>query len=190
MRTLALVLAGLLVLIQYPLWLGKGGWLRVWELDRQVVAQRTINAGLRERNSALEGEVNDLKQGLLAIEERARYELGMIRPDEIFVQLGEPGTIAPQGIPRQPDPVRRAAAPARAPDGSRRGGAEPGQTELARRSGQEPRLPEGIQRTGSGAAAGEGASAGSGGSKVSTGATRSGAAAVSGATPSPEPAAR
>jgi cell division protein FtsB len=89
MRILALVLAGLLVLIQYPLWLGKGGWLKVWDLDRQVASQLAINARLRDRNVALEGEVGDLKQGLLAIEERARYELGMVRPDEIFVQLTE-----------------------------------------------------------------------------------------------------
>jgi cell division protein FtsB len=111
-RILALVLGSLLLLIQYPLWLGKGGgWLRVWELDRQVDAQLAINSRLRERNSALEGEVRDLKQGLLAIEERARYELGMIRPDEIFVQVAEPGSVAPEGTPRLPDGLRRVVAP-------------------------------------------------------------------------------
>lgn len=87
MRLLSYALAALLVLVQYPLWLGKGGWLRVWDLDRQVTAQQRQNIGLAQRNAALEGEVRDLRQGLGAIEERARYELGMVRPDEIFVQI-------------------------------------------------------------------------------------------------------
>jgi cell division protein FtsB len=95
MRLFALALVALLALIQYPLWVGKGGWLRVWELDRQLLAQNTTNARLLERNRALEGEVRDLKQGTVAIEERARYELGMMRPDEIFVQIAEPGASAP-----------------------------------------------------------------------------------------------
>jgi cell division protein FtsB len=95
MRLFTLVLVVLLGLIQYPLWLGKGGWLRVWELDRQLVAQNQVNARLLEHNRALEGEVRDLKQGTGAIEERARYELGMIRPDEVFVQIAEPGAAAP-----------------------------------------------------------------------------------------------
>ena len=87
MRWLTLALAGLVVLIQYPLWLGKGGWLRVWEVDQQIRAQREINTRLKARNAALEAEVRDLKQGVEAIEERARSELGMIRQDEIFFQL-------------------------------------------------------------------------------------------------------
>jgi len=81
------VLAGLVLAIQYPLWAGKGGWFRVWEVDRQIVAQRETNAQLKARNAALDAEVRDLKQGLDAIEERARSELGMIRRDEIFFQL-------------------------------------------------------------------------------------------------------
>lgn len=89
MRALACLLAGLLVLIQYPLWFGKGGWMRVWELDRQVQLQLANNQRLTERNVGLEGEVRDLRQGLLAVEERARYELGMVRPDEMFVQFNE-----------------------------------------------------------------------------------------------------
>ncbi|MFM1988549.1 MAG: hypothetical protein RJA99_1506 [Pseudomonadota bacterium] len=97
MRLFFLALVGLLALIQYPLWLGKGGWLRVWELDRQLLAQHQTNARMLERNRALEGEVRDLKQGTVAIEERARYELGMMKPDEIFVQIAEPGTSAPGG---------------------------------------------------------------------------------------------
>jgi cell division protein FtsB len=91
MRLFTLALVALLLLIQYPLWLGKGGWLRVWEVDRQLLVQKQSNAKLSERNRALEGEVLDLKEGTGAIEERARYELGMMRADEIFVQIGEPG---------------------------------------------------------------------------------------------------
>jgi cell division protein FtsB len=87
MRILTLALAGLVLAIQYPLWLGKGGWLRVWEVDQQISAQREINVRLKARNGALDAEVRDLKQGVEAIEERARSELGMIRNDEIFFQL-------------------------------------------------------------------------------------------------------
>jgi cell division protein FtsB len=87
MRTLAITLAALIVLIQYPLWFGKGSWLRVREMNRQLEAQQAKNATLEARNDALEAEVIDLKQGSEAVEERARYELGMIRPDEVFFQV-------------------------------------------------------------------------------------------------------
>lgn len=87
MRLIILCLAALLVLIQYPLWLGKGGWLRVWDLDRQVMAAQKKNEELKARNAKLNSEVKDLKEGTGAIEERARYELGMIKEDEIFVQI-------------------------------------------------------------------------------------------------------
>lgn len=100
MRALTLTLAALIVLIQYPLWLGKGSWFRVWEVDQQIRAQRATNRQLQARNTALEAEVRDLKVGLEAIEERARSELGMIRQDEIFFQVLEAspaaGTAAPQ----------------------------------------------------------------------------------------------
>jgi cell division protein FtsB len=89
-RLLALALAVLIALIQYPLWLGKGSWFRVWEADRQIRAQRDTNRKLQARNDALEAEVRDLKVGLDAVEERARSDLGMIRQDEIFFQLVEP----------------------------------------------------------------------------------------------------
>ena len=87
MKWLSLGLAGVLMLIQYPLWLGKGGWLRVWDVDHQIQAQRESNTLLKVRNTALDAEVRDLKQGFEAIEERARSELGMIRQDEMFFQL-------------------------------------------------------------------------------------------------------
>jgi cell division protein FtsB len=73
------------------LWLGKGGWLRVWEVDQQLDAQRARSEQWQVRNQALEAEVHDLKQGLDALEERARYELGMIRGDEVFFQIVEKG---------------------------------------------------------------------------------------------------
>ena len=72
MRLLFLVLFVLLGLIQYPLWMGKGGWFKVWDLQRQVAAQKETNEGLRARNAALEAEVRDLDGGTGAVEERAR----------------------------------------------------------------------------------------------------------------------
>src|SRR3990170_6065413 len=101
MKLLTLALAALIFLIQYPLWLGKGSWLRVWEVDQQISSQRETNRQLQARNSALEAEVRDLKQGLEAIEERARSELGMIRHDEIFFQVLEPAAAA--AMPREVD---------------------------------------------------------------------------------------
>ncbi|HWP88171.1 MAG TPA: cell division protein FtsB [Burkholderiales bacterium] len=87
MKLVTLALIALIALLQHPLWLGKGSWLRVWEVDRQMQAQRETNQKLALRNSALDAEVRDLKQGLDAIEERARSELGMIKRDEIFFQI-------------------------------------------------------------------------------------------------------
>jgi cell division protein FtsB len=97
-KWLTLALVALVGLIQYPLWLGKGGWLRVWEVDQQINAQREINARLKTRNGALEADVRDLKQGYEAIEERARGELGMIRQDEIFFQVLEERARAPKKL--------------------------------------------------------------------------------------------
>jgi cell division protein FtsB len=100
-RTLAVIFALLIVALQYPIWLGKGGWLRVRELDAQVAAQQKTNAALQARNAGLDADVRDLKQGFDAIEERARSELGMIRSDEIFFQLPEPrATSIPKTPPR------------------------------------------------------------------------------------------
>lgn len=87
MKILTLVLVMLIALMQYPLWLGKGSWLRVWEVDQQIRSQRETNSKLKARNAALDAEVRDLKQGYEAIEERARSELGMVRADEIFFQV-------------------------------------------------------------------------------------------------------
>ena len=87
MKILAVLLGALILLIQYPLWLGKGGWLRAWDMDRQLEAQHAKSRQLETRNAGLAAEVRDLKQGTEAIEERARYELGMVRPDEVFFQI-------------------------------------------------------------------------------------------------------
>jgi cell division protein FtsB len=89
MKTLSFVLAGLLLALQYPLWIGKGSWMKVRELDRSLAEQREGNARLKARNDALDAEVRDLKEGTEAIEERARLELGMVRKDEIFYQVVE-----------------------------------------------------------------------------------------------------
>ena len=87
MRWPTLALVVLIALLQYPLWFGKGGWLRVWDVDRQLVSQREANKKLETRNAALDAEVRDLKTGYEAIEERARFELGLIKQDEVFVQI-------------------------------------------------------------------------------------------------------
>jgi len=87
MKTLGLILFVLIVLLQYSLWQGKGSWNRVWEIDQKVALQSEVNQKNKIRNGALEAEVQDLKKGLVAIEERARNELGMIKQDEIFFQV-------------------------------------------------------------------------------------------------------
>ena len=90
MKPLALVLAGILLALQYPLWIGKGSWMRVWELDRSLAQQRLANTKLKARNDSLDADVKDLKQGMEALEERARLELGMIKKDEVFYQVVMP----------------------------------------------------------------------------------------------------
>jgi cell division protein FtsB len=87
MRVIVYGLLILLVLIQYPLWIGKGGWLYVYDLDKQVKVQEEKNRQLQLRNSKLEGDVKDLKDGTRAIEERARIEHGMVKDNEILVQI-------------------------------------------------------------------------------------------------------
>ena len=118
MRLILICLTALLLLIQLPLWLGKGGWLRVWDMDQQVAAAQRRNDELKARNAKLASEVQDLKQGTGAVEERARFELGMIKDNEIFVQILDPKTAAATAA---------AAAPA-APAGK----AEPSAAKAAR----------------------------------------------------------
>lgn len=87
MRLFILVFAGLLVLLQHGLWMTDGGLREVWQLEAALSEQTEINRSLASRNAALEAEVLDLKQGLDAVEERARAELGMVREDETFYQI-------------------------------------------------------------------------------------------------------
>ncbi len=97
MRYLTITLIALILLLQYPLWLGKGSWLQVWKNDAELKEQKAVNKKLQARNNGLDAEVRDLKQGYEAIEERARSELGMVKPDEIFFQVLEPAGAAPVG---------------------------------------------------------------------------------------------
>ena len=90
MRLVTLALVALLVLVHAELWFGKGGVPRMMELRSRLAAQQAVNDTARSRNAQLAAEVNDLKEGLEMVEEKARSELGMIKPDEIFVQLSTP----------------------------------------------------------------------------------------------------
>jgi cell division protein FtsB len=87
MRLLSLALAALLVMVQAELWLGKSGVPRVMELQARLDQQQAANAGAARRNQQLDAEVRDLKEGLEMVEEKARRELGMVKPDEILVQI-------------------------------------------------------------------------------------------------------
>ncbi|MDH5446779.1 MAG: cell division protein FtsB [Gammaproteobacteria bacterium] len=90
MRILLSILALLFVLLQYDLWVGEGSLATAWRLQQDVKKQQLENDRLKERNASLAAEVVDLKQGLDAIEERARNELGMIKEGETFIQVVEP----------------------------------------------------------------------------------------------------
>jgi cell division protein FtsB len=100
MRALIAVLLLLLLVLQFKLWFGDGGLLEVRKLRQEIAAQQQQNAELRERNAALEAEVTDLRQGLAAIEERARSELGMVVRGETFYQLVEEPPPPPEEAPR------------------------------------------------------------------------------------------
>ena len=86
-RLVPIVLAVLLLLLQAQLWFGRGSLSHVSELERQVQQQKTANETARHTNDQLNAEVSDLKEGLNMVEERARHELGMVKPNEIFVQI-------------------------------------------------------------------------------------------------------
>ncbi len=103
------ILALLLLLMQYSLWLGDHGETAVIQLRRVVAQQQHENEGLRQRNSSLAAEVEDLKSGEGAVEERARNELGMIKPGETFYR------VVPAGAMRQAQAAQQAAAAAGSP---------------------------------------------------------------------------
>ena len=90
MRYVSLALIVLIGLVQAELWFGKGGVPRMMELRGKLAEQQAANTADRARNAQLVAEVSDLKEGLEMVEEKARFELGMIKPDEIFVQLSTP----------------------------------------------------------------------------------------------------
>jgi cell division protein FtsB len=94
MRWLAVALAFALILLQYRIWVSDDGMRGVGRLQHAVAAQQKLNATLTERNSRLAAEVQDLKSGTAAIEERARSDLGMIGPNETFYQVVEPAPAA------------------------------------------------------------------------------------------------
>lgn len=89
-RWLIVILIALLVSLQYRLWVGEGSLAEIWSLKKAGALQSAENAGLKERNAILEADVQDLKQGLDAAEERARTELGMVKDGEVFYQIVEP----------------------------------------------------------------------------------------------------
>jgi cell division protein FtsB len=95
-KRLAAILALLLLAIQWPLWLGRGGWLRVWDLQRQLDSQRSADSELDLRNAALSAELRSLVQGREAIEERAREDLHLMRADETFFQQLSAGDSKPE----------------------------------------------------------------------------------------------
>ncbi|RZL65531.1 MAG: cell division protein FtsB [Variovorax sp.] len=85
-RIVPIVLAALLLILQWQLWTGRGSVREVSKLEDQLSVQREDNARAAVANERLASEVNDLKEGLEMVEERARQELGMVKPNEVFVQ--------------------------------------------------------------------------------------------------------
>jgi cell division protein FtsB len=100
LRVLVLVLAVMLAWLQYRLWFGAGGQGELAQLREAIARQERDNAGRQQRNDALAAEVEDLKSGEAAVEERARSELGMIKPGETFYRVVEP---SPPPAPPPPD---------------------------------------------------------------------------------------
>ena len=86
-RIVPVVLAVLLLILQFQLWTGHGSVRDVSQLEQKLVQQKESNARMALANDRLASEVNDLKEGLEMVEERARQELGMVKPDEVFVQI-------------------------------------------------------------------------------------------------------
>ena len=90
LRYVALILLALLIALELKLWAGEGGMRDVWRLEKQLAEQREENLKLKQRNEKLAAEVEDLKNGKEAIEERARSELGLVKPGETFYHVVEP----------------------------------------------------------------------------------------------------
>ncbi|MBR7070341.1 MAG: cell division protein FtsB [Oxalobacter sp.] len=101
-RSVTIILALLVVAIQYPLWFGKGGWMRVWDLKNQLAATEQHNQELKARNARLASDIKSLQEGDEAIEDRARSELAMIKRNEVFVQLLDAKTTMPDEAEQKP----------------------------------------------------------------------------------------
>lgn len=97
LRYVALLLLILLIALEVKLWVGQGGMAEVWRLEKTVAEQKQKNEELKARNDALAAEVANLKDADEAIEERARSELGLVKPGEKFYQVVEPPTATPKG---------------------------------------------------------------------------------------------
>jgi cell division protein FtsB len=102
MRVLTAFLIAALALLQYRLWIAEDGYREVWQLKAAVASQEGENEGLRQRNGQLKAEVKDLKQGLTALEERARHDLGMIGSGETFYQVVDVADLPPVRTPLAP----------------------------------------------------------------------------------------
>lgn len=156
MRWLALLFVVLIVALQYPMWLGKGGWLQVRETDRQLAVQREANEKLKARNAALDADVRDLKTGSEAIEERARAELGMIRSDEVFFQLQQgavmSGTATKDGATKALAPSKAAPSKSATPAAAVKGVAA-GASSRGAVAGATPKDAVGADRKGAAAGA-------------------------------------
>jgi cell division protein FtsB len=118
-RLLTAALLIILLLLQWPVWFGKGGWFKVWERERELATVERANEERRLRNTAMEADVRDLKDGTGAIEERARQELGMIKKGEVFVQVlpADKALTAPgaQSTPAKPSAAASIPTPAASP---------------------------------------------------------------------------
>lgn len=120
--SLTKVLVAALLLIQFPLWFGSGGWIRVGKLERDVAAKEEENLGREQRIRELEAEVQDFKKNPRAAEERARYELGLIAPGERFLQWGQAKAPASNA---QPGAKAQSGASAQSSSSAPKKGAQP-----------------------------------------------------------------
>lgn len=111
MRVLVGLLVVALVILQYRLWVSDQGVRKVWQLSAVVEAQKAENESLRQRNGQLKAEVLDLKQGLTALEERARHDLGMVGTRETFYQVVDVEDLPPPRTPAEPATFQAAAKP-------------------------------------------------------------------------------
>lgn len=114
-RLLLWLAAGVFLILQFKLWFGEGGIVDVHRIKQAVAEQQAENLRLRQRNAVLEAEVNDLKNGQAAIEERARLDLGMIKDDETFYLVtgkAFSGSATANTTPKPATPVHVGTAPA------------------------------------------------------------------------------